>query len=115
MKIHRPPQPQQVRADLPGLLGGFQNGFQFAAAGCVQLPVDILGEPLEQGNQIVDPGLVNTRIAEKEIFLKGKLQEAIANQDYEAATQLETQLKNERIRLQEERESRKNQIRKANS
>ena len=51
------------------------------------------------------------KIAEKEIFLKGKLQEAMQNQDFESATQLETQLKNERLRLQDECESKKNQIR----
>ena len=51
------------------------------------------------------------KIAEREIFLKGKLREAIRDQEFESAQQLETQLKNERIRLEEERESRKNEIR----
>lgn len=51
------------------------------------------------------------KIAEREIFLKGKLQEAMFNHDAEAAVQLDAQLKNERLRLEDERESKKNQVR----
>lgn len=51
------------------------------------------------------------KIAEREIFLNGKLQEAMFNHDAEAAVQLDAQLKNERLRLEDERESKKNQVR----
>ena len=51
------------------------------------------------------------KIAEREIFLRGKLQEAVSNHDMESFTQLETQLRNEKLRLEEERESKKNKIR----
>ena len=53
------------------------------------------------------------KIAEKEIFLQGKLRDAVRNRDYESVGQLEKQLTNERLRLEEEKESRKNQIRNA--
>jgi len=53
------------------------------------------------------------KIAEKEIFLQGKLRDAVRNRDYESVQQLEKQLTNERLRLEEEKESKKNQIRKA--
>ena len=51
------------------------------------------------------------KIAEKEIFLKGKLAEASANRDYEGIQQLKIQLRNEKARLAEERERKKNSIR----
>lgn len=51
------------------------------------------------------------KIAEKEIFLKRKLAQAIANRDRESVEQLETQLRNEKLRLKDERESKKNKIR----
>ncbi len=51
------------------------------------------------------------KIAEKEIFLKGKLQEALSSHDMEGVEQLETQLRNEKLRLEDERESKKNKIR----
>lgn len=54
------------------------------------------------------------KIAEREIFLKGKLKEAAKNRDFESMEQLDKQLVNERLRLEEERESKKNQIRNAN-
>ncbi|MFO7724434.1 MAG: hypothetical protein R6V45_02710 [Oceanipulchritudo sp.] len=52
------------------------------------------------------------KIAEREVFLDKQLLEARRNQDQEAVQQLETQLRNERIRLEEERESEKDRIRK---
>ncbi|HKJ90936.1 MAG TPA: hypothetical protein VJ960_07380 [Oceanipulchritudo sp.] len=55
------------------------------------------------------------RIAEREVFLDKQLLEARRNRDREAIEQIETQLRNERIRLEEERESEKNRVRKAAS
>lgn len=55
------------------------------------------------------------KIAEREVFLKGKLQEARLNQDAEGVAQLEAQLRNERLRLEDERESKKNRVRKGES
>lgn len=55
------------------------------------------------------------KIAEREVFLQGKLQEARLSQDVEGVGQLEAQLRNERIRLEEERESKKNRVRKGES
>ena len=49
------------------------------------------------------------------MFLQGKLQEARLSQDAEGVGQLEAQLRNERIRLEEERESMKNRVRKGES
>jgi len=51
------------------------------------------------------------KIAEREVFLGGKLQEARFQQDHEAIGQLETQLRNERLRFEEECELEKEKIR----
>lgn len=51
------------------------------------------------------------KVAEKEIFLGKQLAEARVQRDGEAVHQLEIQMRNERIRLEEERESAKNKIR----
>lgn len=53
------------------------------------------------------------KIAEREVFLNRQLVEARHRGDREAAGQLETQLRNERIRLGEERESAKDTVRDA--
>lgn len=53
------------------------------------------------------------RIAEKEVFLGGKILEARKQGDPEAVQQLEKQLQNERIRLREEMESAKEKIRQS--
>lgn len=52
------------------------------------------------------------KIAEREIFLNKQLMEAQASGEMEAISQLEAQLRNERQRLEEERESAKDKIRK---
>ena len=52
------------------------------------------------------------KIAEREIFLNKQLMEARMNQEVEAMGQIEAQLRNERLRLEDERESAKNRIRK---
>ncbi len=52
-----------------------------------------------------------SKIAEKELFLNGKLQEARQSGDREGAEQIHRQLCNERIRLEEERDARKAAIR----
>lgn len=53
------------------------------------------------------------KIAEREVFLNKQLLEARASGDRDAIEQLQTQLRNERLRLEEEREAAKNKIRKA--
>jgi len=51
------------------------------------------------------------KIAEKEVFLGKQINESRIAGDAEAVAQLEQQLKNEKIRLEEERESKKDKIR----
>jgi hypothetical protein len=53
------------------------------------------------------------KIAEREVFLNKQLLEARKKGDREAMEQLKTQLRNERLRLQEEREAAKEKVRKA--
>ena len=53
------------------------------------------------------------KIAEREIFLNKQLSEARNQNDAEAIQQLEAQLINERSRLEDEREAKKETIRKA--
>ena len=53
------------------------------------------------------------KVAEKEIFLKKQIAEARRQGDGEAFRQLETQLRNERLRLEEEREAAKEKVRQA--
>lgn len=52
------------------------------------------------------------KVAEKEVFLNKRLDEARRGGDHEATEQIRTQLRNERLRLEDERESAKNRIRK---
>lgn len=52
------------------------------------------------------------KIAEREIFLNKQLMEAQASGDMEAIGQIDAQLRNERQRLEEERESAKDKVRK---
>lgn len=51
------------------------------------------------------------KIAEREIFLKQKLEEALSSQNLEEAEQVRTQIASERARLEEEREDEKNRVR----
>ena len=53
------------------------------------------------------------KIAEREVFLGGKLEEARMKMDHEAIDQLETQLRNEKKRLEEECEKAKDKVRNA--
>jgi hypothetical protein len=50
--------------------------------------------------------------AEREVFLKGQLEKALAEGDADAAEQVRTQLAREKVRLEEEREEEKNRIRR---
>ena len=51
------------------------------------------------------------RIAEREIFLKQKLEEALSAQKLDDAEEIRKQITNERARLEDEREDEKNKIR----
>ncbi|WP_221030684.1 hypothetical protein [Actomonas aquatica] len=51
------------------------------------------------------------KLAEREIFLKQKLDEAMANQDLHEIEQVREQLRSERARLEEEREDEKERVR----
>jgi len=53
------------------------------------------------------------KIAEREIFLNKQLAEARRQRDAKAVGELETQLRNERLRLQEERDAKKDEVRGA--
>lgn len=52
------------------------------------------------------------KIAEREIFLRQKLEAALAGGEADAVEQLRRQLADERARLEEEREAEKEQVRK---
>jgi hypothetical protein len=51
------------------------------------------------------------KIAEREIFLNQKLEEALSSQHLEETEQIRTQIASERARLEEEREDEKNRVR----
>lgn len=53
------------------------------------------------------------KIAEREIFLKQKLDEAMASGKYEEIEQVKKQIASERARLEEEREDEKERVRRA--
>jgi hypothetical protein len=55
------------------------------------------------------------KVAEREVFLNKQLMEARRKRDGQAMEQIQTQLRNERLRLEEEREAAKEKIRKAGS
>ena len=52
------------------------------------------------------------KIAEREIFLKQKLEEAMSKQDYNEIQQVRAQMQSERARLEEEREDEKERVRR---
>lgn len=52
-----------------------------------------------------------SKIAEREIFLNGKLMEATQSGDSVAAEQIRQQIASERERLEEERDEKKNRVR----
>ncbi|MGH7994814.1 MAG: hypothetical protein ACREFX_00520 [Opitutaceae bacterium] len=53
------------------------------------------------------------RIAEREIFLRQQLERALADQNADEVEKMKRQLVNERARLEEERESEKDAVRRA--
>ena len=70
----------------------------------------------EQKNQLAEIDTIfKGKIAEREIFLKGTLAEAQANQKWEEVELIEKQIQSERTRLEEEREEKKEKIRKASA
>jgi hypothetical protein len=59
--------------------------------------------------------LYKGKIAEREIFLKKQLDEALAAGKYDEAEKVRKQIASERARLEEEREEEKESVRKAKS
>ncbi len=57
--------------------------------------------------------LYKGRIAEREIFLKQKLNEALADRNLDESEKIRTQLASERARLEEEREEEKERARRS--
>jgi len=55
--------------------------------------------------------IYKSKVAEREIFLNGKLQEAMRGRDSVAAEQIRRQISNERVRLEEERDEKKEKVR----
>jgi len=51
------------------------------------------------------------KMAEREVFLKQKLEEALSAQNLEDAEAIRAQIKSERTRLEEDREDEKNKVR----
>ena len=67
----------------------------------------------EQKKQLGEVDLVyKGRLAEREIFLKKRLDEALAAGQAEEAEKIKTQLAAERARLEEERETEKEKVRR---
>jgi hypothetical protein len=56
--------------------------------------------------------LYKGKFAEREIFLKKQIEEALAAQKFEEVDKIKQQLANERARLEEEKESEKDRVRK---
>ncbi len=68
----------------------------------------------EKKKQLAEVDSIYTsKLAEREIFLAGKLTEARASRDGVAVDQIREQISSERTRLEEEREEKKNAIRGA--
>lgn len=66
----------------------------------------------EQRRQLAEiDNQTQARLAEKEVFLRGRIEDARRNHDVTALEQLQTQLKNERDRIREKAEAEKNRIR----
>jgi hypothetical protein len=73
------------------------------------------GRPLspEQKKQLAEIDRVyQGKLAEREIFLKKKLNDALAEQKFDEVEPLKQQLANERARIEEERETEKDRIRR---
>jgi hypothetical protein len=65
-----------------------------------------------QKNQIAEiESIAQSKVAEKELFLKGQIEKAIATGDLDAVAQLEQQLANEKRRIQLDAEERKQTVR----
>lgn len=68
----------------------------------------------EQKARLADIDVVyKSRWAEREVFLKGQLNQALASGDADAADQVRTQLAREKIRLEEDRDDEKERVRRA--
>jgi hypothetical protein len=66
----------------------------------------------EQKTRLADIDRVyQGKLAEREIFLKKQLDEALAGQKFEEVDKIKQQLANERARLNEEREEEKDRVR----
>jgi hypothetical protein len=59
--------------------------------------------------------LYQGKIAEREIFLKQQLEQALTGRDADAVDKIRKQIGSERARLEEDRESEKNQVRSGKS
>jgi hypothetical protein len=57
--------------------------------------------------------LYKSKWAEREVFLKGQLEKALADGEADAAEQVRTQLAREKLRLEEEREDEKERVRRS--
>jgi hypothetical protein len=76
------------------------------------------GKPLsaEQKTRLADIDLVyKGKIAEREIFLKKQLNEALSDGKHEESEKISKQLASERARLEEEREDEKERVRRGKS
>ncbi len=70
----------------------------------------------EQKSRLADIDLVyKGKIAEREIFLKKQLNDALTDGKYEESEKIRAQIASERARLEEDREEEKNRVRKGKS
>ena len=68
----------------------------------------------EQKNRLAEIDRVyQGKLAEREIFLKKQLDDALAGQKYDEQDKIKQQLASERARLAEEREAEKDRVRKS--
>jgi hypothetical protein len=68
----------------------------------------------EQKSRLAEVDRVHQgKLAEREIFLKKQLDEAFAAQKFEEAEKIKQQLASERARIEEERDSEKDRVRKS--
>ena len=68
--------------------------------------------PQQKGRLAEIDRVYQGKLAEREIFLKKQLEDALSDQKLEEAEKIKQQLSNERARLEEEREAEKEAVRR---
>jgi hypothetical protein len=96
-----------------GFLGGMKSAYELAMERLSKSEPTSAPLTAEQKGRLAEIDRVyRGKLAEREIFLKKQLDEALADQKLEDAEKIKQQLANERARIEEEREAEKNVIRR---